>query len=140
MSKVNPVVFGWCFSRLLHYIIDLQKRHPSTKMFLMKTDWNRAFIRGHLSAPDAAASSCLATLDTFLLSLRMTFGGRANPSKWSNISEAACDLVNPIQTLPNFQPENYLHLIPAKIPTKTPSRQGHPFQTSWKPVSRHRRK
>jgi hypothetical protein len=118
MSEVHPVVFGWCLSRLLHYIVDLQRRHPSTKIFLMKTDWNRAFRQGHLSAPDAAASSCLATTKTFLLSLWMTFGGRANPSKWSNVSESACDLVNALQTLPNFHPESCLHLIPAKIPTK----------------------
>jgi hypothetical protein len=64
MSEVNPVVFGWCLSRLLHYIVDLRRCHP-TKIFLMKTDWNRAFRRGHLSAPDAAASSCLATPETF---------------------------------------------------------------------------
>jgi hypothetical protein len=125
MNKVNPVVFGWCFSRLLHYIVNLQKRHPS---FLMKTDWNRAFRQGHLCAPDVAASSCLATLETFLLSLQMTFGGRANPSKWSNIPEAACDLVNALQTLPNFQPESYLHLITAKIPTKTPLDKDIPFK------------
>jgi hypothetical protein len=128
MNEVNPVVFGWCLSRLLHYIVDLRRRHPHTKIFLMKTDWNRAFRRGHLSAPDAAASSCLATLQTFLLSLRMAFGGRANPSEWSNISESACDLVNALQTLPNFHPESYLHLIPAKIPTKTPLDEDIPFK------------
>ncbi len=117
MREVNPIVFGWCLSRLLHYIVDLRRRQPCTKIFLMKTDWNRAFQRGHLSAPDAAASSCLATPETFLLSLRMTFGGRANPiSEWSNISESACDLVNALQTLPNFHPESYLHLIPTKSP------------------------
>jgi hypothetical protein len=38
MSEANPVVFGWCLSRLLHYIVDLQRRHPSIKIFLMKTD------------------------------------------------------------------------------------------------------
>jgi hypothetical protein len=69
MDIVNPVVFGWCLSRILHYIVDLRRRHPSTKIFLAKTDWNRAFRRGHLSAPDAAASSCLETPETFLLSL-----------------------------------------------------------------------
>jgi hypothetical protein len=98
MSEVNPVVFGWCLSRLLHYIVNLQRRHPSTKIFLRKTVWNRAFQQGHLSAPNAAASSCLATPEIFLLSLPMTFGGRANPSKWSNISESACDLANALQT------------------------------------------
>jgi hypothetical protein len=94
----------------------------------MKTDWNRAFQQGHLSAPDAVASSCLATPNTFLLSLQMTFGGRANLSKWSNISESACNLVNALQTLPNFHPESYLHLIPAKIPTKSPLDDDIPFK------------
>jgi hypothetical protein len=120
MSEVNPVVFGWCLSRLLHYIVNLQRRHPSSKIFLMKTDWNQAFRQGHLSAPNAAVSSCLATPETFHFSLRMIFGGRANPSEWSNISESACNLVNALQTLPNFHPESYLHLIPETIPTKSP--------------------
>jgi hypothetical protein len=128
MSEVNPVVVGWCLSGLLHYIVDLRRRQPCTKIFLMKTDWNRAFQRGHLSAPDAAASSCLATPETCLLSLRMTFGGRANPSEWSNISESACGLVNALQTLPNFHPESYLHLTPAKIPTKSPLDEDIPFK------------
>jgi hypothetical protein len=128
MREVIPVVFGWCLSRLLHYIVDLQRHHPSTKIFLMKTDWNRAFRQGHLSAPDAATSSCLATVETFLLSLPMTFGGRANPNEWSNISESACDLVNALQTLPDFHPELYLHLTPAKIPTKSPLNKDNPFR------------
>ena len=58
----------------------------------------------------------------------MTFGGRANPSEWSNISEAACDLVNTLQTLPNFQPEHYLHLIPAKIPPQSPLNEDIPYK------------
>jgi hypothetical protein len=121
MSEVNPVVFGWCLSPLLHYIVDLPRRHPSTKIFLMKTDWNnRAFRRGHLSAPDA---------------------GRANPSEWSNILESACDLVNALQTLPRELPPRELPPPnPSKIPNKVSSQRGHPFQTSWTPVSQHRRK
>jgi hypothetical protein len=58
----------------------------------------------------------------------MTFGGRANPSNWINISESACNLVNTLQTLPNFQPEQYLHLIPAKIPTMTSLDAATPFK------------
>jgi hypothetical protein len=58
----------------------------------------------------------------------MTFEGRANPSEWSNILENACDLVNALQTLPNFHPESYLHLIPAKIPTKSPLDKDIPFK------------
>jgi hypothetical protein len=50
----------------------------------------------------------------------MTFRGRKNSRKWSNVSESTCNLVNALQTLPNFPPESYLHLIPARILTKSP--------------------
>jgi hypothetical protein len=44
------------------------------------------------------------------------------------MSESACDLVNALQTLPTFHPESYLHLIPAKIPTKSPLGEDIPFK------------
>ena len=57
----------------------------------------------------------------------MTFEGRANPSNQSNISKSVCDLVIALQSLLNFYPESYLHLIPAKIPTKFPLEEDIPY-------------
>jgi hypothetical protein len=54
MSEVNPVAFGWCLSRLLHYIVDLQRRHPSTKIFLM-TEPSDEDIFQHLTQLPAVA-------------------------------------------------------------------------------------
>jgi hypothetical protein len=29
-KKLNPLFYGGCFSRLIHYIVDLRLRHPTT--------------------------------------------------------------------------------------------------------------
>jgi hypothetical protein len=129
-EALTPVLFGHCFQRLLHYIIAVRIRHPTTRIYMLKTDWNRAFRRASLSAPDAAASSCLATNDIILLSLRMTFGGRPNPSCWSDFSEAACDLINALQTLPHLDLAEFRQLIPAPIPEKKPLPNNVPFATA----------
>jgi hypothetical protein len=127
MNDLTPVVFGHCLQQLLHYIVATRTRHPTTPIYLIKTDWNRAFRRGHLSPPDAAASSCLATKDIILVSLRMTFGGRPNPSCWSDISEAACDLINALQTLPHIDLAEFRDQLPLPIPTKKPLPPDIPF-------------
>jgi hypothetical protein len=58
----------------------------------------------------------------------MPFGSRAkNSSKGSNISKK-CGLINALQLFPNFYPEGFSHLIPAKIPTISPVDNRIPFK------------
>ena len=126
-DKLSPVTFGHCLSRILHYIVDVRCRHPKTPIYLMKVDWSKAFRRLHASAPDAAGSSCLVDDDIFLLSLRLTFGGASNPSRFSDFSQSSCDLVNALQRCPDVDPEAYLHLLPLPVPPKNPLPPTFPF-------------
>jgi hypothetical protein len=42
-----------------------------------------------------------------LLALQMTFGGTANPSRWSVVSELACDLANDLLRNPGWDPDKH---------------------------------
>lgn len=58
----------------------------------------------------------MVTIGSFcLIALRMTFGGAANPSQWSDLSKMATDLVNDIVRDPGWSDENlqspHQHLI-----------------------------
>ena len=60
----------------------------------------------------------------------MTFGGRPNPSCWSNFSKAACDLINTLQTLPHLDLAEFCKLIPTPIPKKKPLPDDVPLATA----------
>ena len=66
--------------------------HPSAKILQMKVDLKSAYWRLHYSM--CTAQQSLVAIDDFVLvALCLTFGGAANPSQWSNISELTCDLM-----------------------------------------------
>jgi hypothetical protein len=89
----TPYRFGHALLRLIHYIVALRSRHPTTAIVLSKTDWKSAYRRLHLAS--ATAVQCITVVGTLaFLSLRLPFGGRAGPSLWSDISELAADLGN----------------------------------------------
>ena len=60
-----------------------------------KSDLKSAYCQLHYSMCTACQS--MVAIDNFiLLALCLTFGGAANPSQWSDMSELICDLVNDI--------------------------------------------
>ena len=64
-------------------------------------DWKSAYRRVHLVA-DTAVQSIFAVSGMLLLALRLTFGGAANPSHWSDVSEIATDLDNDLVRRPDW--------------------------------------
>ncbi|MGL4350294.1 MAG: hypothetical protein ACRCT2_06995, partial [Plesiomonas shigelloides] len=130
-QRLSPTVFGHCFSRILHYIADLRHRHPSRPIYLMKTDWSKAFRRLHGSSADSASSCCLVDDQIFLLFTRLTFGGGGNPSQFSDFSETTCDLINALQRCSSFDPEKYLHHLPLLVPDKSPLADHQPFSPAF---------
>ena len=61
----------------------------------MKADLKSAYCCLHYSMC-MACQFMVAIKNFVLLALRLTFGGAANPSQWSDMSELICNLVNDI--------------------------------------------
>ena len=107
-DQLTPCRYGTALRRFIHYIVDLQRRYPTTKILLTKLDFKAAYRRLHL-APATAIQS-VVTLDALaFLALRLTFGGAPCPSKWSDISELTCDTCNQLSRCSTWNPwENTL--------------------------------
>ena len=128
MDKLPKCMFGHALSRMLHYIIALRGRHPSTPILLGKYDLASAYRRAHLS-PQISTESLTVHDGILLMALRMTFGGSAYPSLWSCISECMCDLANDIIQCRTWDHQSLhspiQHLIPPakRLPQNTPFAQ-----------------
>lgn len=100
-DSLTPCKFGRTMSRLLHTILEFRRHSPSEQILIVKADGKAAYRRMHLHGQQAVQSLVLCG-DLVLLALRMTFGGAANPSRWSDISELMCDVANDIVRHPGW--------------------------------------
>jgi hypothetical protein len=126
MDAYVEMIYGWCLSRIIHFIVALRMAHPSKFIFIVKYDYSDAYRRiAH--SPSAAAQSIIVFAGVAYIALRLTFGGSPNPPTWCAFSEMVTDLSNEIplcnswdhQTLRSpAQPETPSPiLLPAEIPT-----------------------
>jgi hypothetical protein len=86
-------MFGYCLHRIIHYILSLRQRHPKTKIFINKFDYDAAYRHCHLSAQSAQESLTIHNNHLYM-ALRLTFGGSPCPNLWNCISETGTDLAN----------------------------------------------
>jgi len=91
-EKLPPIRYSFVLLRVIHYIVDLRRRHPTTRIYLCKFDIDAAY-RCTLSS-DTAMESLTMFDDFLLLALRMTFGGSPNPALWGVISKTMTDIGN----------------------------------------------
>jgi len=92
-ESLPPCMYSFVLSRTIHYIMNLRRRYPSTRIFLYKFDLDTAYKRCHVLAATAAES--LTIFDGLLLmALRMTFGGTPRPLLWGYISDTVADVTN----------------------------------------------
>lgn len=92
---LTPCRYGRALLRHIHVIVGMRQRHPTARILQTKTDLKSAYRRLHYHW--ATAIQAMVLFGQFaLLALRMTFGGAANPSQWSDVSELATDLCNDI--------------------------------------------
>jgi hypothetical protein len=87
-SELTPCRYGLDLRRYFHFILRLRRHILQTKV-----DWKAPNRRIHL-AINLVVQSGVFIAGFLLLALRMTFGGSANPSRWSDVSELTCDLAN----------------------------------------------
>jgi hypothetical protein len=110
-DELARCVYGLALRRFVHAIVHYRRRFNSTPLLMAKFDLKSAYRRAHFSGVSALQSiatsvglrrqtatnekkSKLDNKDLAFVSLRFTFGGSANPSEFSSISEIIADLAN----------------------------------------------
>jgi hypothetical protein len=95
MDAYTEMIYGWCLTRLIHFIVALRLAYPLLPIFIVKYDYSDAYRRiAH--APSAAAQSIIIFAGVAYIALRLTFGGSPNPPTWCAFSEMVTDLSNEI--------------------------------------------
>jgi hypothetical protein len=59
MTNYVDIVYGWCFSRILHYLSALRFRNQGVQVFISKFDYSDAYKRISQSPRAAAASAVI---------------------------------------------------------------------------------
>jgi hypothetical protein len=95
MDAYVEMIYGWCLTRLIHFIVALRLEFPLLLIFIVKYDYSDAYRRiAH--SPSAAAQSIIVFAGVAYIALRLTFGGSPNPPTWCAFSEMVTDLSNEI--------------------------------------------
>ncbi len=103
MSAYPEMIYGWCMSRILHYIIALRLAFPGTPVLIAKYDYSDAYRRVAHSA--TAVAQTISTCNGYAYVYnRLTFGGLPNPPTWCNFSEIVTDLANEISQCKGWDP------------------------------------
>ena len=98
-EKLEPLIYGYMFSRFLHMIHAMRLAHPFLVILICKYDLDSAYRRMHLNSASAAKCICMTTVCA-LIYLRLTFGGSSSPAEWCVIIEILTDLANDITNNP----------------------------------------
>jgi hypothetical protein len=102
-EKLDPLYYGGCLSRILHYIVSLRLRLPKVKILGGKSNIKAAYRRVTLHG-DTAEKCTIMYKDFGLTSLRLTFGGSPCPNEFCIASELCTDLANDLLHCPHWDP------------------------------------
>lgn len=91
----NELIYGFCLSRILHFMVALRLEFPNKTIFTAKFDYADAYRRLHHNGR-TAMMQIIALGKMALIMLRLAFGGTPNPAGWTTISEMVTDLANEI--------------------------------------------
>jgi hypothetical protein len=114
-EKLHSLFYGGCLSRIIHYIISLRLRYPTTPILGGKSDFKAAYRRVSLHG-DTAAKCAIIYKGFALPSLRLTFGGTPCPNEFCLFSEICTDLANDILHCPYWDPSSLCSPHAKKIP------------------------
>ena len=104
MTAYVEMIYGWCLSRITHYVVAVRLAYPNGIILISKYDYSDAYRRIAHSA-SAATQTISIHGDLAYLSLRLTFGGSPNPPTWCMFSELVTDLANEIGQCDEWNPE-----------------------------------
>jgi len=117
-EKLDPLYYGGCLSRILHYIVSLRLRLPKVKILGGKSDIKAAYRRVTLHG-DTAEKCTIMYKDFGLTSLRLTFGGSPCPNEFCIASELCTDLANDLLHCPHWDPSKLFSPHAKKVPPPT---------------------
>jgi hypothetical protein len=103
MDQCPEMFYGWCISRVVHFIVSLRLTYPDRRIFISKYDCSDACRRMAHSAR-AAAQSIPVLLSIANIAVRLTFGGSPNPPSWCLFSEMVTDLANESANSSSYDP------------------------------------
>ena len=101
--------YGQCLRRVVHMIVALRIKNPTTIIYLMKYDFDAAYRRLHVNPLMAVKAIAIIEEFAYLL-LRLPFGASPGPSKYSSVSETIFELTMDILQDPEWDPTK-LHSI-----------------------------
>ena len=114
-QDLQACMYGHCLLRVIHAIVSLRQQHKKLKIFLSKLDFKSAYRRLHYAWKTAIQSAtCHESL--VYIALRLTFGGSACPSEWSNISETIVDVAANLLNCEEWNPLELQAPITTHIP------------------------
>jgi hypothetical protein len=103
--QLTQLVYGHCLPRIIHQVVALRYFFPALAILLGKYDWSKAYRRKNSSGRAAAQSLTIDATGKYAhCHTRLTFGGAANPSIFSDVTEAATDLANDIAAMDDWDP------------------------------------
>ncbi len=106
MDAYVEMIYGWCLTRIIHFIVALRLEFPLLLIFIVKYDYSDAYRRiAH--SPSAAAQSIIVFAGVAYIALRLTFGGSPNPPTWCAFSEMVTDLSNEIPLCEEWDHRNF---------------------------------
>jgi hypothetical protein len=114
-KKLDPLFYGGCLSHLIHYIVSVRARYPTTKMLGGKSAFKSAYRRISLNG-EISARSIMMCKNFGLLSLCLTFGGSPYPNKWCTFAKMCTDLANDILHSKDWNPDSLHSPHKAKLP------------------------
>ena len=132
MEAYAEMIYGWCLSRVIHFIVALRLAYPLLRIFIMKYDYSDAYRRVAHS-PSAAAQSIIVFAGVAYIALRLTFGGSPNPPTWCAFSEMVTDLSNEIPLCREWDheslrsPDQPETPVPTVLPDEVPIARAMPM-------------
>ena len=114
-SALEPLFYGFCLSRMIHQIVALRAKFPSTRLLAAKTDFKAAYRRITLQG-DTAARCTIIHKEYALPGLRLTFGGTPCAYEFCVASEMCTDLAHDILHADDWNPRTFFSPHASKIP------------------------
>jgi hypothetical protein len=128
-EKLDPLYYGGCLSRILHYIVSLRLRLPKVKILGGKSDIKAAYRRVTLHG-DTAEKCTIMYKEFGLTSLRLTFGGSPCPNEFCTASELCTDLANDLLHCPHWDPSKLFSPHAEKVPPPKYLNESIPYATA----------
>ena len=129
-TELEPCMFSYVLLRLIHYVVNLRRRHRESRIWLRKEDYKSAFRRIHLSAKtalEAAVTVEIAQKKYIAIPLRMPFGGAPCPSEFALFSDMITDTINDLLKDKNWDNTTIFSDVIKDIPPPIPLPDNIPF-------------